>query len=389
MASQAEPLKHVDAERKEDATLAQEASTFLSKAPAVQLVAELLTELRAKNLPWWGPDALRARHSATDRMRWFRDRADIRQQITTQLTGLGPKAARKKDPDFQASLLDSAVEDGDCTARAFEEAFDPRELAVYGPASDYWRQFRQRMPWSQDIVAHQEVMAFLLKMLLAEKGSLGLPRKAILTPWEVRTNIPGRVWHTRIPLDLRVAIDDARFEREKAKGREPFHAKDDLALAMPEVIAANIPLKEFARVLDIAERAMGFEDPTEVTTNGSKEAALLSTPPPDGNGTAKSERPPAVKLEQDDEDATRIWEDPSRIGKSKAPPPLPARSSHPVLAAVGPEEDVTARSEVTSIRRDTQPPASAQVADDADVLFDVETDEQPPTGRMRASARKA
>src|SRR5690348_12052834 len=106
MAPQVDALKHHDFEKKDDGVLVQEAHTCLAKSPPLQVVAELLAELRTKGLSWWTPDGLRTRYSAGDRMRWIRERADLRQQITTKLTGLVPKAARKKDPEFQAGLLD-------------------------------------------------------------------------------------------------------------------------------------------------------------------------------------------------------------------------------------------------------------------------------------------
>jgi hypothetical protein len=253
------PLSHANAEKKEDEALAQEAQTFLERSPTHQFMAELLAELRNRNLLWWTPEGLRVRYSATERLRWLKDRADLRQAITTQLTGLGPKVARKKTADFQASLIDSAVDDGDCTIQSFEEAFDPKDLAVYGPAQDLWKQFRQRMPWSEDTVTHQEIAAFMVRMLLADKGALGLSRKPILTAWEVRTAIPGKVWHTRMPVDVRVAIDEARFERERSRAKDPFLAVDDLAIALPEIICANVPLRELAKLVEVAERALGFE----------------------------------------------------------------------------------------------------------------------------------
>jgi hypothetical protein len=315
MATQLEALKHQDVDKKEDSALAQEAQAYLSKSAALQVVTELMVDLRMRALAWWTPDGLRTRYPAIERMRWLKDRADLRQHITTSLTGLVPKAARKKDADFQAELLDAAVDDGDVTTKAFEDAFVPRDMAIYGPAGDYWRQFRQRMPWGQDSTAHQELVATLLRAFLTDKSSLGFSRKPVLTSWELRTNIPGKVWHTRIPVDVRVAIDDARFEREKAKSRDPFHAKDDLAIALPDVIAANVPLKDLHRVFDAAERAMGFE-PVEAEA---------------GSGSAGSTNGSHGR------DSTS-----TRSSSSDAVPPLPdgatasTPSSSPVLAASAP-----------------------------------------------------
>ncbi len=256
----ARPLQHVDAEKKDDDTLRAEARSHLAESPSLQLVAELLAKLRVIDLPFWSPQMLRERWSAAERMRWLRQRPDLRQKITTGLTGLAPKAARKKMPDFQAALVDSVVDEGDVAVRAFEDSFEPADLAVYGPAAGYWFAMRELFPWQDDRPAHQELVAWLLKALLSDASSIpGLGRVPILTAWDLRTAIDGRVWHTRIPLETRVAIDDARMSQEHDRPGVPFHAQDDLAIAVPEVIAASVPLRDLAGVLIAAERAMGFD----------------------------------------------------------------------------------------------------------------------------------
>ena len=256
----ARPLLHVDAEKKDDETLRAEARAHLAEAPSLQLVAELLAKLRAADLPFWSPQVLRDRWSAAERMRWYRQRPDLRQKITTKLTGLATKAARKKMPDFQAALIDSVIDEGDIPVRAFEDTFEPPDLSVYGSAAGFWHAMRELFPWHDDAPAHQEIVAWLLKALLADSSSVaGLSRVPILTAWDLRTAIEGRVWHTRIPLEVRVAIDDARFSQERDRPGVPFHAQDDLAIAVPDVIAASVPLRDLGGVLDAAERAMGFD----------------------------------------------------------------------------------------------------------------------------------
>lgn len=323
----ARPLQHQDAERKEPETLAKEARSHIANEPALQLMAELLTKLRALDLPWWTPEKLRARWGAVERMRWYKDRWDLRQNITTELTGLAPKAAKRKAPEFQAALIDSVLEEGDISVRSFEEAYEPMELVIYGPSGAFWHAFRESMPWEQDTPVHQELLAWLLKALLTDRSSFpGLGRVPILTPWEVRTAINGKVWHTRIPLDVRVAIDDARFKQEKDKGGLPFHAEHDLGIAVPEIIAGNVPLRELIPVLIVAERSMGFEAP---------KAAGAGVP------EVKSEAPaaetPAAAAEEDEEEATPspapaaaapVKSEPAPVAVP-APPPTPAPATPP------------------------------------------------------------
>ncbi|WP_437716938.1 hypothetical protein WMF45_11320 [Sorangium sp. So ce448] len=282
-------LQHRDPDSKDDETLRREARVHLASEPALQLVAELIARLRELDLPWWTPVKLRDQFGAVERMGWFRERSDVRQQITTSLTGLSPKAARRKTPDFQGALIDSVIDEGDITPRAFEDAFDPRDLAVYGPAGGYWQFFRDSMPWDQDTPQLQEIVAWLLKALLADRSPFeGIGRTPILTPWDVRTAIDGRLWQTRIPLEIRVAIDNARLKQERERPGVPFHADGELAIAGPDVIAANIPPRDILPVVQLAQKAMRFDGPRAATPKAAAPVELSS-----GRGGAPAAAPPA------------------------------------------------------------------------------------------------
>lgn len=275
-------LTHADPTAPDD-RLASEAAAHLARHPALQLIAELLTRLREVGFPWWTPEHLRGAYPAAERMRWLVRRPDIRQRITTQLTGLAPRAARNKTPEFQAALIDSVIDEGDITQDVFEQAFEPTDIAVYGPASDLWRLFRKRMPWDDDATAHQDLVGWLIGALLADKCSLdGAPRTPVLSALQVRTAIDGRVWHSRIPLHVRVAIDDARFAHQRERPTEAFGVERDLQIATPALIAASVPLKDLGGVLDVAGLALGFED---------------GQPPSRSYAREHSARPPAPAVE--------------------------------------------------------------------------------------------
>lgn len=252
-------LRHPDSPKGDDAALAAESKAHVAGSPALQLIAELVTKLRNARFSWWTPESLRDAWSANERMRWFEQRPDIRQRITSGLTGLAPRASRNKQPDFQAALVDSVVDDGDVTADQFENAFDPIEIAAYAPVGEIWHRFREKMPWDQDTPAHQELVGWLFDQLLSSSSSIeGMTRKPILSSHQVRTTIPGKIWHSKIPMEVRVAIDDLRFQRERAKPGEPFHSIHDLSVATPTIIAANIPLRELVRVVELAEKTLGI-----------------------------------------------------------------------------------------------------------------------------------
>ncbi|MEO7329115.1 MAG: hypothetical protein ABI193_11080, partial [Minicystis sp.] len=280
------PLEHADPDKKSDEALRTEARSHLGATPSLQLVAELLTKLRTLDLPWWKPEMLRERWPAVERMRWYRARPDLRQKITSTLTGLQPKAARKKAADFQGALIDAVIDEGDVSARAFEESFDPTDLVVYGPVEAFWSGFVEKMPWKQDTSVHQELIAWLFDALLADHSAIdGLRRKPILTAWEARTAIDGRVWHTRMPLEIRVAVDEARFRKERERPGEPFHAASDLSIAVAQTIVTAIPLRDLAPVFAAAERVMGFNahkpgaGPESKKAEAPAEVALQALPP--------------------------------------------------------------------------------------------------------------
>src|ERR1035437_1154649 len=107
------PLQHQGYESKDPATLREEARAHLAKTPNRQLMAELLLRLRELRLPWWTPEHLRSRFPGRARMEWLSERIEVRQQITSSLSGLAPNAARKKTPGFQGELIDSVIDDGD------------------------------------------------------------------------------------------------------------------------------------------------------------------------------------------------------------------------------------------------------------------------------------
>jgi len=305
------PLSHADPSRP-DERLTADAAAHMARYPALQLVAELLTRLREMSFPWWTAEQLRNAYPATERLHWLTERADLRQRITTQLTGLAQRAARNKTPEFQAELIDSVIDEGDISAEGFENAFEPADLAVYGPAADYFRLFRKRMPWDDDATPHQDLVGWFIGALLADKSALdGSPRVPVLSAVQVRTAIDGRVWHSRIPLHVRVAIDDARFLAQRDRPNEPYGVERDLAIATPALIAASIPLKDLLPVIDVAAQALGFDEgsaplprgaaretstrSTSVRAEGSDEGPRESSPPPRSHFLALPDDMPGVK----------------------------------------------------------------------------------------------
>lgn len=369
MADTAPQFEHRDVDKKDDDTLREEARAYLARKAELQLVSELLTKLRAMALPWWTPETLRARFPASTRLAWFRDRADIRQQITVALTGLAPRAARRQSPAAQAELIDAVLDEEDVTHAAFENAFEPADIAVYGPAGEIWRELRERLPWEQDTPEHQELVAWLIRALLADASAEGgFKRKPILTPWDVRTRIQGRVWHTHIPLELRVAVDEARHTREKEHPRKVFHAADDLAIVTAEVITQNIPLRDLVEIFSAAEAAMGFQPPPlpqiqpPVIPPGARAGSI--PPPALGKGSIPPPpRPPRVpELSEGEDAASSSRNEPQTLRK-----PAPQAANEVVIANASSSDGADDVVSSAPASRPAPPPQKAVEGDDEDL----------------------
>jgi hypothetical protein len=255
------PLAHDATAASDDAGLRAEASAYLATHATLQVMAEVLIALRIAGAPWWTPEQLRARWPAEARLTWFAQRSDLRQEITTALTGLVFNTARRKSPAFQAELIDSVIEDSDIGAAHFEGAFDPRDIVVYGPTDEIWREIVRALPWGDEDAVPSSLMATLLEIVLADKSApFAFPRTPILDACDVRSAIDSRVWQTYVPLEVRAAVDDERLARERDGRGTPFLAADELALCLPKTIAACIPAAHLKGVFLAASEAMGFEE---------------------------------------------------------------------------------------------------------------------------------
>ena len=298
------PPESLDETAAGDEALRAEARARLGKRGDLQLVAEIYEKLRASNFDWWTPSFTLRTWPAATRMEWLRDRPDLRQAITTALTGLPKRTAREKTHEFQAELIESVRENGDATPEAIEHAFSATDMAMYGPARLIWNEFRARFPWHDDAPAHQQFVSWLLRTLLVDRFSLDneISRKPILTPLDLRGAIDPVVWHSNLPLETRVAIDTARMKLERSRPREPFHARNELAIATPEIIAQNLPLWELAPIIAAADSALQNTDrssdaPISQTQASSGPVSLSMTvaPPVNSVPPMPASGPPSLR----------------------------------------------------------------------------------------------
>jgi hypothetical protein len=250
------PLVHAIDVRERDA-VRQDATDHLARWPALQVIAELLIDLRAAGVSWWAPALLCERWPVSERFFWLEQRADLREEITRSMTGLTLRDARRRSVSFQAELIDAVV-DPAIDAQRLEEAFDPRDLVVYGPVSEIWDEIVASIPWDTEL--QPALIERLLAILLADRSvALGTTRPAILTPWRLRTAIDTRAWQAHLPARVRASVDEARLHKELVDPGVPFSAQDELEVVTVGVIATSIPLRALRPAFLAAARVMGFE----------------------------------------------------------------------------------------------------------------------------------
>jgi hypothetical protein len=239
------------------ARLKQEATDHLARWPALQVMAELLIELRAAGVPWWDAAQLRERWPMAERLCWLEQRDDLREDIVRSMTGLTLREGRRRSPFFQAELID-AVADPESDARRLEEAFDPRDLVVYGPVQEMWDEAIACIPWATEL--QPSLVEKLLSILVADGSTLlGTRRPPILSAWQLRTAIDPRGWQAHLPARVRAAVDDLRLHKELVEPGVPFTAQEELEVVSVAVLATSLPLPSLRPVFVAAGRVMGLE----------------------------------------------------------------------------------------------------------------------------------
>lgn len=236
-----------------DAQLEAKAQERLAKHRECALLASLLGQLRERALPWWSPVVLREVWPTAARLGWLEKRPDVRARITTELTGLPRMAAREADRGFQAMLIDRVVQAGDVATERWERAFTVEELAVHGPSTVLWSEFRARFPWDNPGPADKDLLVWLIGDLLEERKE-GSRTASVMTPLYVRSAIDVRVWQESIPLEIRVQVDGRRLRKElEGKG---FTCRDELAVVKVERVVEHIPAFHLKGILDALERVL-------------------------------------------------------------------------------------------------------------------------------------
>lgn len=236
-----------------DDVLVARAQEKLSKSREAQLLASLLVQLRERQRPWWSAQSLRGAWPTGLRLKWLEKRPDVRGRLTHQLTGLARLAAREATIEFQASLIDMVLEAGDVSLEDWDRAFAVEDLAVHGPTSVMWQEFRSRFPWDRPEPEDRDLLVWLLVELLEERKE-GTRTSSIMTPLYVRSAIDVRVWQEHIPLDIRVQVDGRRLRKE-LEGKS-FTCRDELAVVKLERIVEHIPAQHLKGILDALERVL-------------------------------------------------------------------------------------------------------------------------------------
>lgn len=249
-----------------DADLAKEAAAYLANAPPLQVMVELLEKLRALNVPWWSPKMLHDKIQTIERMTKLEKRPDLRQRITMALTGYPAKAAYRMPPEKQADLIDDVIKSGDRTEEEFELAFNVSEIVIYGDVPKLWELFRSQMPWDEDKPEHRDIVRSYIESCMNDKRG----GKPFLTNLDVLESIDGNVWYAKIPRDLHIQVDRARFKQERGSSApKAFSAKQVMEIISLETILKHLPPDDLIEVVKLGAKNMGFsltaapEDPLD------------------------------------------------------------------------------------------------------------------------------
>jgi len=270
------PLIHKNSESS-DQELSKEASAYYSQHTPLQAQAELWIKIleliktpdangKIDTLPWWNLQYTRNTFTVKQRMQALNQRPDIRQQVTTQLTGMKQKAARAMPADLQATLIDSAIDQGDISLLELEEAFDAQTWAVYIFQNTFWNALANDgliKIVEANTEREKQFIAYALDVFLKTRGSFGGQQlKPVLTHLDVRLAIDPEIWIKRIPMTKRIEVDRARLDQERKNPRIPFTAQRELQIVGLDTIVQSIDLSDLVPVIRAAGESMGFADQT-------------------------------------------------------------------------------------------------------------------------------
>lgn len=249
------PLIHTNAEAT-DEQLAREHKEFIDKSPTLKVLVALYATLRKRELPWWKPEWLIQWWPVKDRLHALEKRPDLRAKLLIDLANSLPKAARKWEAEFQASMLNGYLDAEDITPTQFESAFDPQTCVAYhssdpGPAAFFF-EFIDRLPQGEDTEPHQALLADLYAALVENR---------VFSAHDVLSTLNPADWEKFIPLEVRAKVRKARLDLEKAKASSAYTATMELAEVTFPVITSSIPIKLQLPLLDLATKKLGLERP--------------------------------------------------------------------------------------------------------------------------------
>jgi len=251
-------LIHKDSKAPDEELITQ-ANAHLEETPAAQWLAEVLRYLADAGLPWWKPEDFLMHYPPSKVMDWFSERPDLRQIVTTAITGLGKNTARRKSPNDQAKLIDEALENNDANAADYQKAVPVIPLVLYGDAMDIWKALSESLDWTNHDVEHNALFAFFIDRLLASSSMLmeGMKRTPILTHLQVRSAIDEMVWVKSIPVETHVTINKTRLMKLRECPDEAFSAEEELTLVTSETIARSIPRALFSGASRVSPVSVG------------------------------------------------------------------------------------------------------------------------------------
>ncbi|MFZ6014940.1 MAG: hypothetical protein ACOYUZ_01120 [Patescibacteria group bacterium] len=264
-----------------------EAEEYLKRQPAYRFMKHFIASARYLNL--WSTDQELELLSISDRFQALETRPDIRANIMNATTGMFTLAASTMPLALQVEILQGMIKNNVMTAgKLLDIIYDSAPIVYFEVSSFYglWQSQKEKILKEKSDVARK-----FFTELLTSACACGWH-------WEVRYALR-HAWHMYIPIEMREKADLIRLEQERKNQRVPFTAKQELEIITPEIIMQDLPLADFAPVLEMIEKRLGIGE-SEIIDHTLLEVFAGDEPPSSRPEPSSQKEIPRAHEQEDD-----------------------------------------------------------------------------------------
>ncbi|MEI6614432.1 MAG: hypothetical protein WCL37_06010, partial [Chrysiogenales bacterium] len=259
------PLVHKDIKATYD-KLSAEQVAFYQSSRERQVVAEMRTQLAEINPRWLSAEKCIRLYTTSQIFLDMGSRRDARSRLMMKLISsyLPVKTTEAMLPDFQASFVDQVVENGEKTPLEVVRALDYKLVVCYGDVERRWHEVMENFPWDDNSRATKQILtycveSFLDKERVHEENGKKIKHSPVLTYLEFRKALPYLEWERYLPLELKAAAAEERFNMET--NHQQQSAESEVKKVGVGAICNAIPTNFFKGIFLLANERMGFQVP--------------------------------------------------------------------------------------------------------------------------------